>query len=61
MKEKICGHCGQAFGCAGTYGCWCGDLKLTDVQRAWIKERYQNCLCPACLAAVAAGTLVATE
>ncbi|MDE3019744.1 MAG: cysteine-rich CWC family protein [Nitrospirota bacterium] len=55
--QKTCGHCHRSFLCQQEGGCWCGTVKLDSVQLAWIKQRYENCLCPRCLAAVAAGTL----
>ena len=55
--EKTCGHCGQAFACSQEVGCWCGGIKLDAAQLAWIKRAFDNCLCPDCLRAVAAGTL----
>lgn len=55
--QKQCGHCHQSFLCQQEGGCWCGTVMLNAVQLAWIKQRYENCLCPRCLTAVAAGTL----
>jgi hypothetical protein len=55
--EKLCGHCGSAFSCTQALGCWCGTIKLDPSQLIWIKERFDNCLCPDCLTAVAAGAL----
>ncbi|MEW6545000.1 MAG: cysteine-rich CWC family protein [Nitrospirota bacterium] len=55
--EKRCGNCGQAFSCSQAGGCWCGTIKLDRSQLAWIKQHFENCLCPDCLGAVAAGRL----
>ncbi len=55
--DKACGRCGRPFGCTQTYGCWCGEIKLDDAQRAWLQARYDNCVCPECLKALAAGML----
>ncbi len=55
--EKICGECRQTFSCQQEGGCWCGTVKLDAAQLAWIKQRFENCLCPTCLTAVAAGRL----
>ena len=55
--EKVCGNCQRPFSCSQAVGCWCGGIKLAESQLAWIKRRFDNCICPDCLAAVAAGTL----
>jgi hypothetical protein len=55
--QKICGHCSRSFSCKQETGCWCGSVKLDAAQLAWIKQTYDNCLCPSCLTAVATGTL----
>jgi uncharacterized protein YecT (DUF1311 family) len=55
--EKTCGNCRRSFSCTQAIGCWCGTITLNESQKAWIKQRFENCLCPDCLAAVAAGTL----
>jgi hypothetical protein len=54
-KEKRCSKCGLAFDCGGLFGCWCRDVKLTESQLAGLRQRYADCLCPTCLAAIAAG------
>lgn len=53
--QKTCGHCHQPFACVQAPGCWCGTVALSEDQLAWIKQTFANCLCQACLAAVAAG------
>ena len=55
-KEKSCSKCGTAFDCGGLFGCWCSEVTLTQAQLAAMRERYADCLCPACLKAIAAGT-----
>lgn len=55
MTTKSCSRCGRSFGCHQEGGCWCTDLPVGAEGLAWIKARYANCLCPACLTAVAAG------
>ena len=47
--DKKCSKCGDTFRCSGILGCWCGDVKLDPATLAMLKERYDNCLCPACL------------
>jgi hypothetical protein len=54
--DKICGHCGQTFACGG-YGCWCGQVPLTERQFDWIAQRYDNCLCSICLQKISNGEL----
>ncbi|MFN2510200.1 MAG: cysteine-rich CWC family protein [Pyrinomonadaceae bacterium] len=34
-------------------GCWCSELKLSERQRAELKDRYRSCLCSECLRAIA--------
>jgi hypothetical protein len=53
---KTCENCGQPFECGG-YQCWCGQLKITDQQMAWIEKSFHDCLCPMCLQRVVEGTL----
>jgi hypothetical protein len=58
VTELRCERCGEAFGCgAGTGSCWCAQVELTDAARAALALSYERCLCPACLAAVAAETV----
>jgi hypothetical protein len=52
-KEKHCSKCGQTFDCGGLFGCWCRDVKLDRAALAALKQAYADCLCPACLKAVA--------
>ena len=53
-KEKRCPKCGTSFECGGLFGCWCRDVKLDKAALASLKERYDDCLCPACLKQLAA-------
>lgn len=53
---KTCEQCHQTFECGG-YQCWCGNVGITEPQMDWIAARFQDCLCPACLALVSAGSL----
>jgi hypothetical protein len=57
LMQKVCGHCHQPFLCQQAGGCWCGTVKLDAAQLAWLKQTFDNCLCPTCLTAVAAGRL----
>lgn len=55
-KEKRCEKCGAAFDCGGLFGCWCRDVKLDLKTLTELKERYDDCLCPQCLQALAVPT-----
>jgi len=59
VEQKVCGSCGEMFTC-GQYGCWCGNVTLTEWQYDWIREYFQDCLCPACLEKVSAGAIGTT-
>ena len=54
---STCPRCGEAFGCGAgePTPCWCVSHTLDDATLAALRERYDACLCPACLAAEAAG------
>ncbi|PYS77433.1 MAG: hypothetical protein DMF67_02120 [Acidobacteria bacterium] len=55
-EPDACEACGQSFACgAAVAGCWCGEIKLSEEQRAELRARYQGCLCRACLERFAAG------
>lgn len=54
LRQQICEACGRDFGCgAETGGCWCNDATLDPATLARLRETYERCLCPACLAAMA--------
>jgi hypothetical protein len=45
-----CEACGGEFTCGAMLaGCWCSEVKLSDALLAELRERYQHCLCRACL------------
>lgn len=50
-SAKKCSKCGVTFECcAETRGCWCEAYTLsTDILKE-LKEHFDNCLCPKCLA-----------
>lgn len=53
-EPKICGSCGGSFGCgAEAQGCWCVDVSLAPKIGDSLQLKYENCLCPACLNALA--------
>jgi hypothetical protein len=50
-ETKFCQRCNASFECkAGTVmQCQCFDVTLTIEQRAYIEQRYDDCLCKNCL------------
>ena len=50
-EPKICESCGKTFGCgANLDGCWCSAVSLTIENASEIKAKFEDCLCPSCLA-----------
>jgi hypothetical protein len=48
--EKKCSKCGVGFNCQNeTRGCWCEQVTLSIETLHYLKEHYENCLCPQCL------------
>ncbi|MFV0418848.1 MAG: cysteine-rich CWC family protein [Dysgonomonas sp.] len=49
--KKICPRCSSAFACREdrTDLCHCTHIYLLSGVRDYIKENYENCLCPKCL------------
>jgi cysteine-rich CWC protein len=53
-RSLICESCGNEFTCgASLSGCWCAEIKLTDENRAKLRERFSDCLCQNCLERIA--------
>jgi hypothetical protein len=52
-----CPRCGSSFHCGAhdAAPCACSTIKLTPELLAELRQRYNSCLCLACLADVAAG------
>lgn len=51
-----CPRCGKAFACGATsWGCWCGDMTLSDELRTALAAEYDGCLCSGCLRELATG------
>lgn len=50
-EPKTCPRCGNAFECkAGDITqCQCYGIQLTTEERAFMEERYKDCLCRNCL------------
>jgi hypothetical protein len=50
-EAKVCESCSNKFGCgANLDGCWCAELTISDDAAAELKEKFDDCLCPDCLA-----------
>lgn len=49
--KKVCPRCGQAFECRRDEIalCHCASVGLDAEQRAYVRARYPDCLCHACL------------
>jgi hypothetical protein len=50
-EEKNCPRCGTKFECkpGSITECQCYGITLNDEERAFIEERYNDCLCRSCL------------
>jgi Cysteine-rich CWC len=54
MKTLSCESCGREFACgADERACWCGELVLARERLAILREHFERCLCPDCLAVAA--------
>ena len=60
MRTEICESCGREFGCGARDGdCWCTDRSLGPDRLAILREHFERCLCPDCLALAAGDRLPA--
>ena len=58
MITQSCESCGREFSCgADESTCWCAEHTLGPERLAILREHFERCLCPDCLA-VAAGDAV---
>ena len=50
-ENKICPRCRQSFDCkpGNITQCQCFGIQFTVEQKAYIEDRYNDCLCRACL------------
>ncbi|MEM1402765.1 MAG: cysteine-rich CWC family protein [Pseudomonadota bacterium] len=50
-EDVSCPRCGSVFQCkVGSITiCHCSDVSLSDLQKAYISEHWDSCLCPQCL------------
>jgi len=46
--EKRCSNCDENFSCYPK-DCWCSQVRLDKSQLMWIRQHFQDCLCPDCL------------
>jgi hypothetical protein len=51
-ENKLCPRCKKAFECkpGNITQCQCFSIKLSIEQKAFIEQRYNDCLCENCLA-----------
>jgi hypothetical protein len=51
--QKACSKCQTNFECKNdAAGCWCEEVVLAPEQLNYLKNYYNNCLCPSCLKAL---------
>ncbi|PZP33271.1 MAG: hypothetical protein DI603_07785 [Roseateles depolymerans] len=56
LMPSTCPRCGGGFDCGARAGrCDCFDIRLTPEQREAVAQRWQGCLCVACLRDIAGG------
>ena len=50
-ETKNCPRCNKPFECKADYitQCWCSDIELKPELKAWLEQRYNDCLCHDCL------------
>jgi len=53
MSKKICPKCGASFSCEGEKDCWCESMQIHKKDMLEITSRFNDCLCPDCLAGFA--------
>jgi Cysteine-rich CWC len=54
MNTQSCESCGREFTCgADEDHCWCNEVKLSRDHLAVLREHFERCLCPDCLAVAA--------
>ncbi|MGP1514699.1 MAG: cysteine-rich CWC family protein [Bacteroidales bacterium] len=47
--KKICPECGKEFVCQHDVSCFCMQYSLCSDVLAFLKKKYDNCLCEECL------------
>jgi len=48
-KTVTCPICGEQFTCGMSTSCWCATRVVPDSVRRFLAERYETCVCSACL------------
>ena len=50
-EKKYCPHCNLLFECkvGSILLCQCATVSLTENERMFIKDRYDDCLCASCI------------
>jgi hypothetical protein len=48
-ESSVCPRCGKSFHCSKSGKCWCYEVYLPLKILEEIEEKYDSCLCPACL------------
>ena len=56
-NKETCEACGVEFGCEPTGNCWCFAETVPAETLAEVQERYERCLCPACLRSAVEGAI----
>jgi len=53
-EKKPCPRCGQLFECktGNISQCECSGFSCSPALKAYLEERYDDCLCPSCLEAL---------
>jgi hypothetical protein len=56
MQRETCESCGREFACGADLegSCWCAEVALDADRLAVLREHFERCLCPDCIAAIAA-------
>ncbi len=50
-RRKTCASCGREFLCYER-GCWCDAVKTSPAEAQSLREKFEDCLCEACLRAL---------
>lgn len=49
MENKKCEFCGTVFTCLHSEKCWCLNYTVSKELTEYLKNKFENCLCEACL------------
>ena len=55
-ETKVCPRCGKYFECkmGDIHNCQCSTVQLTNEAREMVGEKFEDCLCKACLLSIQA-------